>query len=278
MFELKVKFFDKALINTFYKVLSVISVLTSIFFLFIDLPQGSKFYIGIICIIALVLIYCGLWIRANRTSSIIITINTSKLEICEGDIFIESGFKVIAFNEYFDTLVDEVLISKNTLNGKYLIDKYPEPCQLDDRIESDEHLKLCVIETGVIRRGKAARYKLGSIYKDGEFFLLAFSRFDTENRAYLEIDDYVNCMMNFWNECDIHYAGNSVVLPLLGAGLTRFHGYENMTEQEILETIIWTFKTSRIRFQYPAKAKIILTKNALSKIDLYKIKKQYEFQ
>lgn len=278
MFELKVKFFDKALINTFYKVLSVISVLTSIFFLFIDLPQGSKFYIGIICIIALVLIYCGLWIRANRTSSIILTINTSKLEICEGDIFIESGFKVIAFNEYFDTLVDEVLISKNTLNGKYLIDKYPEPCQLDDRIESDEHLKLCVIETGVIRRGKAARYKLGSIYKDGEFFLLAFSRFDTENRAYLEIDDYVNCMMNFWNECDIHYAGNSVVLPLLGAGLTRFHGYENMTEQEILETIIWTFKTSRIRFQYPAKAKIILTKNALSKIDLYKIKKQYEFQ
>lgn len=275
---MKVKFFDKALINTFYKVLSVISVLTSIFFLFIDLPQGSKFYIGIICIIALVLIYCGLWIRANRTSSIIITINTSKLEICEGDIFIESGFKVIAFNEYFDTLVDEVLISKNTLNGKYLIDKYPEPCQLDDRIESDEHLKLCVIETGVIRRGKAARYKLGSIYKDGEFFLLAFSRFDTENRAYLEIDDYVNCMMNFWNECDIHYAGNSVVLPLLGAGLTRFHGYENMTEQEILETIIWTFKTSRIRFQYPAKAKIILTKNALSKIDLYKIKKQYEFQ
>lgn len=275
---MKVKFFDKALINTFYKVLSVISVLTSIIFLFIDIPQGSKFYIGIICIIALVLIYCGLWILANRTSSITLTINNSKLEICEGDIFIESGFKVIAFNEYFDTLVDEVLISKNTLNGKYLIDKYPEPCQLDDRIESDEHLKLCIIETGVIRRGKAAKYKLGSIYKDGEFFLLAFSKFDTENRAYLEIDDYVNCLMNFWNECDIHYAGNSVVLPLLGAGLTRFHGYENMTEQEILETIIWTFKTSRIRFQYPAKAKIILTKNALSKIDLYKIKKQYEFQ
>ena len=266
------------LFNSFYKILALISVTTSIIFLFVGIPEEYKLSIGIACLIFLAVIYVILWIIANRTSSITLTINNSKLEICEGDIFIEKGFKVIAFNEFFDTLVDDKLISRNTLNGKYIIDKYPAPSKLDNIIKSDEHLKLCVAETGVIRRGKGTKYQLGSIYKDGEFFLLAFSRFDAENRAYLEIDDYVNCLMNFWNECDIHYAGNSVVAPLLGAGLTRFHGYENITEQELLETMIWTFKISRIRFQYPEKAKIILTKNVLSKIDLYRIKKQYEIQ
>ena len=102
-------------------------------------------------------------------------------------------------------------------------------------------------------------------YKERRLFLLAFSRFDETNRAFLEINDYIDCLMNMWNECDIHYGGGTVVLPLLGAGITRFRGYENITEQELLEIIIWTFKTSRIRFQYPAKAKVVLTEDSLKK-------------
>ena len=46
--------------------------------------------------------------------------------------------------------------------------------------------------------------------------------------------------------------------------------------QVLLEIIIWTFKVSRIRFQYPAKAKIVLTKDCLSKVNLYDIKRQHE--
>ena len=105
---------------------------------------------------------------------------------------------------------------------------------------------------------------------------LAFTHFDENNRAFLEINDYIDCLMNMWNECDIHYGGNTVVLPLLGSGITRFRGYENITDQELLEIMIWTFKVSRIRFQYPAKAKVVLTNDCLSKVNLYEIKKQYE--
>lgn len=65
-------------------------------------------------------------------------------------------------------------------------------------------------------------------------------------------------------------------MPLLGSGITRFHGYENITDQELLEIIIWTFKVSRIRFQYPAKAKIVLTDKCLDKISLYDVKKRFE--
>ena len=37
-------------------------------------------------------------------------------------------------------------------------------------------------------------------------------------------------------------------MPLLGSGITRFHGYEEITDQEILEIILWTFKVSKIKF------------------------------
>lgn len=38
-----------------------------------------------------------------------------KVNIRKGDIFKTNGWKVIAFNEYFDTQVDDVIIAHNTL-------------------------------------------------------------------------------------------------------------------------------------------------------------------
>ena len=80
-----------------------------------------------------------------------------------------------------------------------------------------------------------------------EYFLLAFSKFDDCNRAYLEMVDYVRCLNNMWCECDIFYAGKSISLPLLGSGITRLKGYENINNQELLEILIWTFKISKLR-------------------------------
>ena len=44
------------------------------------------------------------------------------MEVKIGDIFSESDFKVIAFNEYFDTQVDNKIIAESTLNGMYIRD------------------------------------------------------------------------------------------------------------------------------------------------------------
>ena len=172
--------------------------------------------------------------------------------------------------------VADVIISKNTLNGEYITRFYPQASELDTIITSDAHSAKYIIDSVNRNGSKKAQYKLGTIVKNGEYFLLAFTHFDKDNRAFLEINDYMDCLMNMWNECDIHYGGSTVVLPLLGSGITRFRGYENITDQELLEIIIWTFKASRIRFQYPAKVKIILTKDCLSKINMYDIMKRYE--
>jgi len=102
--------------------------------------------------------------------------------------------------------------------------------------------------------------------------LTALSRFDENNKAYLEINDYINCLLNFWNEVDRVYAGRTVALPILGSGITRFKGYESITDQELLELIIWTFKVSRIKFTYPSKAKIVVYEKKSERINLLRLK------
>ena len=272
---MKVKIFNKKLWEEYYTVLSVISVITSLLFLFLRIPDGKEFAFLFIFLGCLIIAFLIIWSRANSIKKVALNINNSTLEIESGDIFEEKGFKVIAFNEFFDTQVDDVIILKRTLNGKYITRFYPQVSELDKIISDDIHSAKQII--GKIERaaGKTARYKLGTIVKNGDYFLMAFTHFDENNLAFLEINDYIDCLMNMWNECDIHYGGNTVVLPLLGSGITRFRGYENITDQELLEIIIWTFKVSRIRFQYPSKAKIVLTNDCLSKVNLYDIKKQY---
>lgn len=120
--------------------------------------------------------------------------------------------------------------------------------------------------------GKKIRYKLGTICNVDDYLLTALTRFDADNKAYLEINEYINCLLNFWNEVDRIYAGRTIALPVLGSGITRFKGYDNITDQELLELIIWTFKVSRIKFTYPSKVKIVVYDDKSNKINLLELK------
>lgn len=271
----KVSLLDKTLLSNYYNVLSVISVIASFIFLVWDIPQYAKVPLGIGMAVLFAAIYIIMWIAANTKKKTTLCINHSTVEICEGDLFASDGFKVIAFNEYFDTQVDDVVISSRSLNGQYIRTIVSDVQKLDADMASDQHLRDCMLEETDRPVGKKIKYVLGTIYKNDDYFLTAFSRFDHSNRAYLDINDYINCLMNFWNECDIHYAGQSVSMTLLGSGITRFRGNENITEQELLELIIWTFMMSKIRFQDPFRVRILLTKELLGKINLYILKKRF---
>ena len=269
----KVSFFNKRLRYCFYKILSVIGVFTSIIFLFVDICEKYKASIGIITLILLVITYFGIWIYANKRQDIKLKINNSEIEVKFGDLFAETAdWKVIAFNEYFDTLVDDKIIAKNTLNGIF-IEKYYNGSieELDSIIAVDTNL--FVVEMNVERStGKKKKYKLGSTCVVDEYLLTALTHFDDKNKAYLSINDYINFLLYFWTEIDRVYAGKTVALPILGSGITRFKGYENISDQELLELIVWTFKVSRIKFTYPSKVKIIIFVEKSDKINLIALK------
>lgn len=272
---MKVQFFDKRILRSFYGFLTGISVITSIVFLFVDMDKTYKTVIGVTTLGVLIAMYIGIWIHSNIRQSICLKINTSEIEVKFGDIFFEQAdFKVIAFNEYFDTLVDDKIIARSTLNGKFIDKCFKDKVDdLNDIISTDEHLYEAIVEKNVMRAvGKRTKYKLGTICVVDDYLLTALTHFDIENKAYLEMNDYINCLLNFWNEIDRVYAGKTVALPVLGSGITRFRGYDNISDQELLELIIWTFKVSRIKFTYPSKVKIIVYENKFDKINLLKLK------
>jgi len=270
---MKISLFNKRIWHQFYGILSGISVLTSIAFILIDIGIRYKIYIGLVVLATLVVLYFVIWIYSNKRKSITLNINTSEVEVKFGDIFEEQAdLKVIGFNEYFDTIVDDTIISASSLNGQYIRKFYGNKVsELDTLINSDTHL-VSENENSGRNKGKKTQYKLGTICVVNDYLLTALSHFDENNKAYLEINDYINCLLNFWNEVDRVYAGRTVALPILGSGITRFRGYENITDQELLELIIWTFKVSRIKFTYPSKVKIVVYDKKSERINLLRLK------
>ncbi|WP_313638316.1 macro domain-containing protein [Paenibacillus sp.] len=271
--KIKVGFFDRILFKDFLYILSASGVFFSFFSIIIDVSEKAKLFVGIALIIILFIIYFVMWRAANKLTSLELSIDNSKVIVKLGNLFEEQGFKVIAFNEYFDTIVDNEIISQNTLNGFYLNNIISNVEELDTLIEQNESLREKVADINENRvRGKKKRYKLGTIFRNDDFLLTAFSRFDDNNRAFLNMNDYIGLLLNFWNEIDIIYAGKSVVLPLMGSGITRFKEYNNITDQELLELLLWSFKISRIKFTYPSTVTIIIHQARKDKINFYKLR------
>lgn len=272
---MKVKLFDKQIVRWFYGLLSAISVLTSIVFTFVDIEQKNKETIGIIAIVAFILSYLSIWIYANNRNSITLIINNSLMEVKFGDLFSEkSDWKAIAFNEYYDTVVDDKIIARCTLNGmyinKYFADKVDE---LDKIIASDAHLSSKILSSNPQRpNGKTTKYQIGSLCVVGNYLLTALTHFDSDNRAYIEMYEYISFLLSFWDEVDRVYAGKTVALPVFGSGITRFKKYDMVSDQELLEVIIWSFRVSRIKFTYPSKVKIVVYSDKKDKINLQALK------
>jgi hypothetical protein len=271
--KIKVSFYDKTLLKDFLAILTIVSVFFTLSSIIVSIPNQYKLAAAIILLSVFLAIFTILWIRANLLQKMKLNINNSVVEIKIGDIFEEEELKVIAFNEYFDTQVNNVIISEKTLNGMYIKNVLKDATELDNLIENDEHLKDKVIENNQNRRqGKKNKHKLGTILQHDDYLLTAFSRFDSENRAFLFMNDYVNFLLNFWNGIDIAYSGRSISIPLLGSGITRFKEYNMITDQELLELLIWSFKISRIKFTYPSKVSIVIHDSKKDKINFYKLK------
>ncbi|HGA1482705.1 TPA: macro domain-containing protein, partial [Streptococcus suis] len=253
---------------------ATITAILSAVLIFLDIPNKLRLTSGVVYVAFLCVIYIFLWRRANRLRQVNIKIGVTTLIVKSGDIFEEDGLKAIAFNEYFDTTVDDKIIAKKSLNGQFILNHIDDVAKLNSDIESDDDLKNSIVEKEVKRKqGKMTQYKLGSsILINDEYILTAFSRFNKNNQAELTIQEYVNFLLTFWNEINRLYAQRSVTVPVFGSGITRFkNGFEDIDINELLRIMIWTFKISKIKFAYPAKLTIIVHDDLLSQVNLYEL-------
>jgi Domain of unknown function (DUF6430) len=271
--KIKVKFLDLNLLKQFFSMLSVLNILMAFVLIAVNIPNKYKLTTGVVLFLVFLFIYLIMWIRANLSTNVRLSINNSTVSIKVGDIFEEQELKVIPFNEYFDTCVDNKIIAERTLNGIYIKNLINDIGELDTLIDTDQILNGKVTKIVNDRaKGNKKQYRLGTIFQHGDYLLTTFSRFDENNRAYLYMNDYINFLINFWNEIDIIYGGRTVTIPLLGSGLTRFKEYNMVSEQELLELLLWSFKVSRIKFNYPSHVSIVIHESKKDKINFYRLR------
>lgn len=270
----KVTFFDARVREKFIRYASAITGFIAATVIFVDIPTEYKITSGVVLILVLALSYCYFWREANKLKSITLKVEGSTVNIMTGDIFKAEGFKVIAFNEYFDTLVDEKVISSKSLNGIFL--KKHLPCtlmELDQHINSYEFDDSEFIEENSDRRqGKKKKYQIGTLCVYDNFLMAAFSKFDDKNQARLTMPEYLEFLINFWDKVNKVYAQRSVSVPIFGSGITRIKEHKNITDEELLKIMLWTFRISEMRFKHPAKLTIVIHEDKIDMINLLDLK------
>ena len=270
----KVSFVDKRILKKFLEITSISSGTVSAVVLFVDIPVEWKLRAGWAFLMLLALTYLVIWIWSNNLNSIDINVEGSDVTVKVGDIFQQSGLKAIAFNEYFDTQVDNKIISEESLNG-ILIKKHLDisTSELDRYIENYAFDGSEVLESEDGRKqGKKQKYQIGTICLYKEYLLTAFSKFDENNKALLTMPEYLEFLINFWDRVNNVYAQKSVSTTIFGSGITRIKGHKNIADEDLLKIMLWTFRISEMRFKYPAKLTIIIHKDKIDQINLLDIK------
>jgi hypothetical protein len=272
--SLKVKILDEQVRASFSKIAAGIGTALSTLLLFVDIPDSCRLWSLAAFVVVLFVVYLSIWWRANSLKEIAIKIDGTTVTVKSGDIFREEGLKAIAFNEYFDTVVDNELISDRSLNGIYLQTKLSGTIQdLDAEIERYCFEDGEILQSEVPRKaGKSVRFKLGTIFVKDDFLLTAMSRFDSSNRAYLTMPEYLEFLINFWDRVNKVYAQRSVVAPIFGSGITRIRGHRNISDEDLLKIMLWTFRISEMRFKYPAKLTIVVHEGKIDQINLLELR------
>lgn len=270
----KVRLTDKRVFKKFLEISSGFFALLSGILIFVDIPDDCRISAGIAILVLLLLTYLVLWRRSKNLQDISLSIEGSTVNIKTGDIFQQPGLKAIAFNEYFDTLADDRIIAKRSLNGIFL-EKHlgTSVADLDRHIDEYQFEDDDVLNRGVDRTaGKRVQYRVGTICVYKDYLITAFARFDDSNRANLTMPEYLEFLINFWDKVNRVYAQQSVSTTIFGSGITRIKGHKNISDEDLLKIMLWTFRISEMRFKHPAKLTIVIHKEKIDQINLLDIK------
>ena len=227
--------------------------------------------IGVVVLAYIILIFVTMFVKHKLTKNeVALNIRGMKVIVKESDILTANGWKLIPFNEYFDTQVDDVIIAHNSLNGKYidsLGDDEKEALKLAIANDNRSHLQRYDSSDGA-----KTRYELGTIKVFQDIMMLALTHFNEQNEAHTNRAEYEHTLRKMWKEIRRTYQGKPINIPLIGGGLTQRDDMTDKPNEQLLKCILCTLRTSNVTFDENVQISIILTKKALETVNLYEIK------
>lgn len=289
----KVKFYDQTLWKNYLADIGVISSIVTLISFFLtakDIDAGIGISV-VIFVSILIVVFVVKWWKANHLKTVELRINNTKITVGEGNIFElldkdpderKGEISVIAVNDCYDIIVDDRIIAAKSLHGQYInrLVKDGKIEHLDNVIETDEVLNKLSKRVEVPERpkGRKVRYPIGSVVEFESYVLAAFTKFDENNKAYLTAEEYTRFWMCFWENIDEIFAGRTINIPLIGAGIARFRNGKP-SKQELLEVMLWSLKISGFHNTYGDKQiNFVIYKADVDDIDLYHIQHNQSFR
>lgn len=167
--------------------------------------------------------------------------------------------RVINFDECFTTQVGNATadINPNSICGQYLA-SHPD---LDVQ-RLMEAAKITPAQSKSKYQNKT-RYDSGIIVPNGDDLLMAFAKLDERGKGrFFSRDEYLACLDLLWKELENYYSEKDVCVPILGSGTTIFDGGvgASISQQDLLDMIIWSYKLSSHKIKAPHKLRIVCKK------------------
>lgn len=211
-----------------------------------------------------------------RKSEITLRFNPKfNLTIEDGDIFNKTGIIVIPVNEYFDTIVNNDLISKHSIHGLFINKYWPDRIE---KLDNEISIGLKDITPEIIKRktGKDKRYEIGTCVdiRDGAntYVLFVLTHFDKDNHAYLDRKEYSIAVDRLLEHLQHIAVNQTVYMPLFGTGLTRL----KRSSQRILSFLIDTIDFNHSHMSFPHGIKIVIKSLKFNGINLNSIERHFE--
>lgn len=219
--------------------------------------------IGILVLVWIIsFVGSAIWFEQQKWLEVFEANNDCHVYVQYGDVFspdeVEEGTElrniVIPVNRCFDTIVDDDLVSSRTLHGiafkklyaRHMYDESTLDIEIQCDLVSRQNQKFDEITNSEKRRGNLKRFSVGTVAEVKEsssckFFLLALSTFDRDLTAHTTQQEYVVAMQRLIEYCNSRSQQYPVILPLIGAGLSR----TKYSERAILEYIIKLLKMNK---------------------------------
>ena len=196
-------------------------------------------WIYLICMISLASIYGAYTIRTKKKIELKLS-EKIKASISFGDIFQGEEIIVIPVNDYFDTLVDDKVVSSKTLHGLFIRNYFGgNEADLKQQIKNGLANHRPIEINSNRKTENKEKYPIGTVceIKKGNnvFYLVALTRFNDNHRAEITNSEYQRVLCDLFTFIEQHSQGRKVNIPLIGAG----HSGVNLSKQKLLEFLLF---------------------------------------
>lgn len=205
-------------------------------------------------------IICSTWVCIQKKKKVIDGRNGKAVYVLYGDLFdtkiVEGQKRYIAFaaNRCFDTIVDDNLVSANTIHGMAFNRLYAQklftPESLNEALQKSikGNPSSVMLSKADKKEGNLKRYEVGTyanlkIDENLKYLPIGLSWFDDNLNAQTSLQEYVLAIQKLIEAFDKELQGYPVLMPIIGTGRSR----TDLQEREALEYLIAAFKINQNR-------------------------------